>query len=278
MNVRQMLLLLIGLLAGSLALAQPEAGGKDRVKGDRPAKAAPAVVTVQGEVKELRVGKGTMAMTMIAVATAEKSVHVALAPQAFLDNAGLKLKVGNKVTVNGWEPGQAKEGKPKMLNARDLVFDGKTYSFRNEKGQPLWNAVEFLPKVTIDGTIKEIVTPEPPRKPAAGDQPKPAEKPKDKGLREPAIILHTDKGEVTIIGVPMQLVEKLGLKLEVGMKLSVAGWHQERGKQTAVLARTLTAGEKTVTLRDETGKMAVEPRGEKPARDGRGKGKKAEGK
>lgn len=280
MTIRQMLLLMACLLLGTLALAQPEAPGANqggKGKGDRQPKPAPAVITLQGAVKAVTTGKGAAGMVEMTLTTADKTTHVLLAPQPFLTNINLTVKAGDQVTVNGWEQAKAKEGRPVMFQARDLVLAGKTYVFRNEKGQPLWNAVEFLPKVTLAGTIKELITPEPKpaagaqAKPAAGDA-KPADKPKAKAQREPGFILTTDKGDVTIIGAPAAEVEKLGLKLEAGLKVTVAGWQQDKGKQTAVLVHAITAGEKTVTLRDDAGKPVWQKKAGKPAGRG-GKGK-----
>ncbi len=255
MKIWQNMLLVLALLAGVVALAQPQPGGP---KQGKPERQAPQAVTVTGTVNEVKVGvKEREHLVRVLLKTEAGPVAVGLGPEPYLAKIGLKLQQGDTVTVNGWKIARAEKA---AIKARNLTLNGKTYTFCDEKGQPAWSPFEFLPQVTVQGTIKEIITPERPQKPAQGEQPKPNERQKGQPQQVPGLVLTTDKGDVRIIGVPAQIVEKLGLKLEVGMKVTVTGWQVEKDKVSGVMARTLTAGDKTITLRDAAGKPAWEKR------------------
>lgn len=283
MKLWQLFVFVVGLLLGALALAQPPADGGQGHPANHPPKEQPKAVTVQGEIKEIITAKGPLAMVHFRLATADAVVMVGVAPQKYLDKIGLKLQQGDKVTVNGIEHAPpapaaqpaAQPTKPAPLTviiAQSITTGEKTYQIRTEKNQPLWSEVEFLPQVTVDGTIKEIIFPEPQPKPAPGEQPKPAPQPKP-AVQVPGIIVTTDKGDVHINGVPAAVAEQLGLKLEVGMKVTVAGWQTadgKKGEQGPVLARAITSGDKTITLRDDAGKPTWEKPKVKPANAGHG--------
>lgn len=253
MKLWQSILLIVALLTGALALAQPPAGDPKPNKPDKP---QPQAVTVTGTVKEIGAGeKGRAQFVRVQLDTKDGPTMIALGPVKYNDKIGLTLKAGDEVTVNGWKaPNAVKQ----LVMVRDLTVNGKTFNFRDEKAQPLWNPLEFLPQVTVSGTIKEIILPRHQPKPAAGEQPKPADQPKP---TQPGIVLTTDKGDVCIEGVPPRAAEKLGLKLDVGAKISVTGWQMPQGKNekvSTITAKTITLGDKTTTLRDDTGKPAWE--------------------
>ncbi|OPZ81109.1 MAG: hypothetical protein BWY76_03141 [bacterium ADurb.Bin429] len=272
MKMMQMLLVVSALLVGALAYAQPQPGDH----GQRQPKPERQAVTVSGTVKEVKVGaKDREQLVHLLLETENGPVAVGLGPVPYLAKIGLKPQQGDKVAVNGWKLPKAEKA---AVMARDLTVNGKTYTFRDAQGKPAWSPFEFMPQVTVQGTIKEIVMPERPQKPANGE--KPAQRPQ----KMPGIVVTTDKGDVTIIGVPAPIVEKLGLKLEVGMKVSVTGWQTGDAKAAVVMARTITANGKTITLRDEAGKPIIErkegdrpkPNGGKP-RDGQGGKPRGEG-
>lgn len=219
-------------------------------------------VTVTGMVKELKLPEaGKPGNVRCSLATDADAIPVSFAPAKFFEKIGLVLKEGEKITVKGWQLGD----KPTAFIVAGTVTaaDGKVYTFRDAKGQQVWNDVEFLTAVALTGTVKDLVLPAetatPPAgteakpTPAAGDKPATTERP-----RRPSAVtftLVTEKESYLITVGQAKEVEKLGLPLKEGDTVTVNGWLMPRGKVMRVLVRDLTVAGKAYTVRDAAGKV-----------------------
>ncbi len=74
------------------------------------------------------------------------------------------------------------------------------------------------------------------------------------------LVLKTDKGNMEIALGPSQFLEDQKLELKKGETVDVIGAKTTTGRGEMFVARQITAGGKTVTLRDEKG-MPAWPRG-----------------
>jgi hypothetical protein len=94
--------------------------------------------TVDGIVAETRdyscpVSGAVGAHITIKTVTSEIEAH--LAPVTFLKQYDINIRKGDKVTVVGSRI--TYEGKPALI-AKTVTVDHDTYSFRDDKGRPLW--------------------------------------------------------------------------------------------------------------------------------------------
>ncbi len=124
-------LVAVGLLGGAACsmMAQDKASPKYDVAAQK---------TVDGIIQEVKDYKCPVTGTVgshITIKTTTGTLEVHLAPAAFLKDYEMVLRPGDGVSVVG-----AKfeyEGHPAML-AKSLTMDRVTYTFRNDKGVPLW--------------------------------------------------------------------------------------------------------------------------------------------
>ncbi|HEY3415498.1 MAG TPA: hypothetical protein VGM23_01325, partial [Armatimonadota bacterium] len=161
------------------------------------------------------------------------------------------LAEGKAVKLTGWPT--TMRNTPIFL-ARDLTLDGKTYAFRNEKGNQLWSQFLGCPSVTLEGTVKDLTVPEP-----TAANPIPPER------QVPPIIkftLVTDKESILVEVGPQPLLTRLGLTLANDAKVKLTGWkvtERQRRNQPAAVASHIVIQEITVNgttykLRDADGK------------------------
>lgn len=275
-------LIAVALVALLAAVAAPPAGGGQQGTGEkhRPGPPIPSwgstiSVTVEGTVKALDTTPGPRGMRMltITIATA-KGTEKVLAPQARLDTLKLKLAVGAKVKVTAMQFSSKGE---KRIVASQITVAGKTYNL-------LTSLIDGMAKTTVTGTVKKVYLP--PTLPAA--KLKPGEGKDNNRLKDMVIvwvILETANGPAVVNLVPQPRLEKLGWKPAKGQKLTVAGWKRDvpplptgpkaaKRKDTAkgedaprpntiVIARTVTLNGKTLTLRDDQGKLIGQAQGGK---------------
>ncbi len=74
----------------------------------------------------------------------------------------------------------------------------------------------------------------------------------------------------------LRYLQRIGLSLKAGDQISVTGWAKTRHAKTTVLARELTFGEKTYTLRNDHRKLIRLAPAPKPQQKGTGKEKTPE--
>lgn len=95
-------------------------------------------VTVEGLVSDTRdytcpVSGALGAHIVVKTVTSEIEAH--LAPVTFLKQYDINIRKGDKVTVVGSRI--TYEGKPALI-AKTVTVDHDTFSFRDDKGRPLW--------------------------------------------------------------------------------------------------------------------------------------------
>ena len=73
--------------------------------------------------------------THLAVKTVMETLEVHLAPAVFLKEYGIVFHAGDKVQIRGVRV--TLNGKPAML-AREVTARNETFTFRDEKGRPMW--------------------------------------------------------------------------------------------------------------------------------------------
>ena len=239
---------LLCLALGSLAWAQPDAAPGSNTGG--PARkgaqfTADKLVKLDGTVKGVITPDGAARMQEVqfTLTTATESIEVRLAPAAYLTKIALTLKDGDKVTLNGWkETGH----KADFVVASDLTLDGKTFTFRDDKGKTAWNQLIGFAQATQTGKIKDIVTP------AAAEGGK-------KVRQQPvSFTLVTDKESIPVmLDMPAALAQ-IGFDAKEGDQVTIQGWMRPmKGQAGTLIARTVTVGDKTYTLRDEDGNSAT---------------------
>jgi hypothetical protein len=281
-----MVTLLIVALFGALVLAQAPAGGNAAGKGGK--REAPKQVTLTGTVKDLtepgkeaKGGKGergAQGENTCTLVTDAGEVRLGLAPTSYLTKVGLTLKDGAKITMNGLQFAN----RP-VVAVIDVTLDGKSYTLRDAKGQPMWGPFEGIPVTTIQGTVIDVITEAPKAdankpadaKPAEGDKPADAAKPERPRPVPVAILVQTDKDAVRVELGPQDALDRLGFAPAKDMKVSVTGWQQEKGKKDRAImaAQSVTIDGKTITLRDDKGRPAWQRQGgNRPERGQGGKG------
>jgi DNA/RNA endonuclease YhcR with UshA esterase domain len=115
------------------------------------------------------------------------------------------------------KPATAPQAKPAAKARMMMKYDAKT-------------------EVTVSGTIEDIKAP-------------------SKGGAE-SVTLKTETGNVDVHLAPTDFWTKNGFTLTKGASIDVTGSKAQMGKSVIILARTVTAGEKTVTLRNAEGAPA----------------------
>jgi DNA/RNA endonuclease YhcR with UshA esterase domain len=87
------------------------------------------------EVKEYHCPVTGTVGTHIAVKGVMETVEVHLAPVTFMKQYDIVIKAGDKVSVTGTK--LTFDGKPAMI-AKEIKVANDTFSFRDNKGRPLW--------------------------------------------------------------------------------------------------------------------------------------------
>jgi DNA/RNA endonuclease YhcR with UshA esterase domain len=121
----------LGLLGGmpSRMIAQDKAPPKYDVAAQQ---------TVEGTVQEVKDYKCPVTGTIgshITIKTSGGALEVHMAPATFLKDYEMKLQAGDSVKVVGVK--FTFEGQPAML-ARSVTIGHATFTFRDDKGRPLW--------------------------------------------------------------------------------------------------------------------------------------------
>lgn len=242
------------------------------------------IVTLEGTVKNVvppHAGKGPQEV-YFTLATANDFVKVMLARPVVLKLKGLDIKEDTKVSLTGWQITD-KSGMPTYVQTAEITVDGKVTQLLSPKGQKTWTQFDITPLTTLEGTVKDLVAPQPEKpaveapKPAGdapkteGDAPKPAaEVVKTRPVRVEIVsfTLVTDKEPVKITVGPYRLLAELGLTLTEGAKVTVSGW----AFPEQFMAKEITLDGKTFIIRGTDGKMAriarpnevIKPKPEKP--------------
>ncbi len=126
--------MLLGFLGAACVLQSQDKAVPDKYPYD-----VSKQVTVTGRVQAERDYRcpvsGTVGSHITVKAAVGDPMEVHLAPASFLKDFDIILRPGDEVKIVG-----AKidfEGKPALL-ARTVTVDNATYTFRDEKGRPLW--------------------------------------------------------------------------------------------------------------------------------------------
>ncbi len=207
-------------------------------------------VTLRGTVVEppaLERGRG-MASPMT-VKTADGTVRtVVLGPPWFVTETGLKPAAGNEVEVIGM-PVQMRG--QEVVMAREVMWNGARYQFRNAEGAPLWmggGSQEWQryselwssgTKETIAGRIEAI------------EEVYPGGKEAGAGVM---LRLRTRDGKEVLVHLgPAWFVEEQLPGLKAGQEVTVSGSRVNWQNQEVLLAGSVMREGKTVRLRDEEG-------------------------
>ncbi len=95
-------------------------------------------VTVTGRVSDARDYNCPVSGTVgahILVSTSSGEIEVHMAPARFMKQYEIAIHKGDSVTVTGSR--FSFEGKPALM-AKSVIIDHDTYTFRDDKGRPLW--------------------------------------------------------------------------------------------------------------------------------------------
>ena len=122
----------------SLLLAAACLSVSAQVKKDVPKFDPAHQVTFKGVVDQVQDYEcpisGTLG-THLTVKSMTETVEVHLAPAKFLKDYGVVISKGDAVQITGTRT--TFDGKPAML-ARSIIVGNYTYSFRDDRGLPLW--------------------------------------------------------------------------------------------------------------------------------------------
>lgn len=126
-------LLIFMALAVAAALAQ-KGGGMGQGPG---VKYDPSTETkLTGTIEQINtVDSMCKTGTHLTLKTDTGNMEIALGPSQFLKDQALQLKKGDKIEVTG---AKATTRRGEMFIARQITADGKTVTFRDEKGIPAW--------------------------------------------------------------------------------------------------------------------------------------------
>ena len=117
-----------------LAVAQEKKAANPEV----PRYDVAAQQTITGSIQEIKDYKcpvtGSIG-THLAIKTLAGTLEAHLAPASFLKNYGIEFKQWQDVKIIGVKV--TFDGKPAVL-VRQLTVANETYTFRDEKGRPLW--------------------------------------------------------------------------------------------------------------------------------------------
>jgi hypothetical protein len=91
--------------------------------------------TVEGIVADTRDYNCPVSGAHIVIKTVSSEIEAHLAPVTFLKQYDINIRKGDKVTVVGSRI--MYDGKPALI-ARTVTIAQDTYSFRDDKGRPLW--------------------------------------------------------------------------------------------------------------------------------------------
>ncbi len=232
--------------------------------------------TLSGTVKNLVLPGDTSAeLATFTLAGDKDSVSAKLGPCAYLKKLGLTLANDKPVKATGWTI--TEKGVSNFL-VRDLVVDDKIYTFRDDHGKAVWSEYIAYPIVTITGKVKDLVVPEltvPATTPAATTAPATtatttaaapaATTPTHKAPQNVTFTLVTDTESIPVQVTTAKGYAAAGLQLKEGDTIAVTGWKVttpagtgKHGKpaESHLVAQSITAGDKTCTLRDADGKAA----------------------
>ncbi|PYP85973.1 MAG: hypothetical protein DMG65_19855 [Candidatus Angelobacter sp. Gp1-AA117] len=90
---------------------------------------------IVGQLKDYQCPVSGMIGTHLALKEITETLEVHMAPAAFMKEYGIVIHPGEKVQVTGVKV--LFDGKPAVL-ARSVSVRNETFSFRDEKGRPLW--------------------------------------------------------------------------------------------------------------------------------------------
>lgn len=90
---------------------------------------------IVGQVKDYHCPVSGTVGTHLAVKEITETLEVHMAPATFLKQYGIVISPGEKVQITGVKV--TFDGKPAVL-ARSVSVRNETFTFRDEKGRPLW--------------------------------------------------------------------------------------------------------------------------------------------
>lgn len=90
---------------------------------------------IVGQVKDYHCPVSGTVGTHLALKEITETLEVHMAPAAFLKEYGIVINPGEKIQVTGVKVNF--DGKPAVL-ARSVSVRNETFTFRDEKGRPLW--------------------------------------------------------------------------------------------------------------------------------------------
>lgn len=253
------------LAAAMLVACAPEVEGQARRQ--RPAavaynKQAETTVTgtVQSVTQQQRAGLGTGTHLMVRT-TAGQNLDVHLGPTAYLEQQQLRIEPGDTVEITG---ARTIIGGQTVMLARQVCHDNRTVTLRDSSGKPMWagsgrgpgsgrgrgrgagpgsgQASRVVPydtatEVSFRGTVENI-----------------------RVYARPGMItsthatVRTPAGEsITVELAPPEYLEQQQLTLERGEEVEITGARVQYEIDEAVVARRLTQGDRTFTLRSADG-------------------------
>ena len=75
--------------------------------------------------------------TELIIKSGDDKVHIYVCPKSFQEELGISFSKGDEIAVTG---SKVKQEASDVILARELVKGTETFLFRDDKGNPVWNA------------------------------------------------------------------------------------------------------------------------------------------
>ena len=248
---------IISLIIGCVALLAPSFADDTTNKGSaqgnpngQPMYNPGTVQTVTGQILQItrnQLPGDSQQVTYLSLKTPAETLSVRTAPQKILSDSGVNLQPGMQVSVTGSRV--TYQNKP-MLIASSITAGNRTLSLRTDttnlgaagSRNPGYGATQpaYNPKTeqTITGQITKInVAPG-----ATADS-----------MATVFVWVQTQNELIAVQTLPAQNLAAAGINLQPGTQITVTGSRVTSQGKPLIIARTITVGNKTITLRDQNG-------------------------
>ena len=213
--------------------------------------------TIRGTVGQVKVfsrpGMGARQHAVVQTDDGQR-ISVQLGPPDWMNRQQYQVKRGDRIEATG---ARVKFGSDESLLAREIRIGDRTYALRGAEGQPQWmtgagtadrtagdagTAHDAQQATSVEGTVEDV---------SVHDRP---------GSTH-ATIRTGDGRTVTVVMGPAGYLEQQGIELRQGDQVQVSGSRMSVEGQDAIVAREVRKGDRTVTLRDQSGQPRWQEQG-----------------